>query len=131
MRYTLKSMNINVGLGDGGDIRLALNTHQIASTTEARGQALEVVRGSVWITLDGKFDDYVLNPGERLPINSRGRVVIQALAPTEVKFVRPPELAFATPGIGATKSRSHHPGDCWRNFVGGLSVGRLNIDTPL
>ena len=122
----MKSMNVN--LGDGTDIRLSLNTNQTASTTEARGLAMEVVRGSVWITFEGQRDDYVLSPGERLPINTRGRMVIQGLSPSEIMFVRQPEV---TPGIRAARRVSSHPGDCWRNFVGNLSTGRLNIDSPV
>lgn len=124
----MKSMNVN--LGDGNDIRLALNTNQTASTTEARGLAMEVVRGSVWVTFEGRRDDYVLNPGERLPINERGRLVIQGLAQSEIMFVRQPEI---TPGIRVVRDSrlSSHPGDCWRNFVGGLSTGRVNIDSPI
>ena len=125
----MKSMNVN--LGDGREIRLALNARQTASTKEARGLALEVTRGSVWVTLAGNFDDYVLNPGERLPINARGRVVIQGLADSEVKFVRQSAPVPAPPGIRTARRHSYHPGDCWRNFVGGLSTGRLNIDSPI
>ncbi len=124
----MKSMNVN--LGESADVRIALNTNQTASTSEARGLAMEVVRGSVWITFEGRRDDYVLNPGERLPINDRGRMVVQGLAPSEVMFVRQPEI---TPGIRVVRDSrlSSHPGDCWRNFVGTLSTGRLNIDSPL
>ena len=122
----MKSLNVN--LGDGADIRLALHTDQTASTTEARGLAMEVVRGSVWITFEGHREDYVLNPGERLPIRARGRLVIQGLVPSEVMFVR---QADVTPGIRAARRLAPHPGDCWRNFVGGLSTGRLNIDAPI
>ena len=122
----MKSMTVN--LGNGTDIRLGLNTHQVASTTEARGLAMEVLHGSVWITFEGKRNDYVLNPGERLPINARGRMVIQGLVPSEVRFVRQPE---ATPGIRAVRNFAQHPADCWRNVVGSLSTGRLNIDSPI
>ena len=125
----MKSMNVS--LGDGSDIRLALNARQTASTKEARGLALEVTRGSVWVTQAGDADDYVLNPGERLPINARGRLVIQGLADSEVKFVRQSAPAPALPGIRAARRHSYHPGDCWRNFVSGLSTGRFNIDTPI
>ena len=122
----MKSMTVN--LGEGADIRLALNTNQTASTTEARGLAMEVVRGSVWVTFEGKRDDYVLNPGERLPIDTGDRMVLQGLAPSEVMFVRQPEV---TSGIRDVRNRARHPGDCWRNFVGSLSTGRLNIDSPI
>ena len=122
----MKSMTVN--MGDSADIRLALNTNQTVSTSEARGLAVEVVRGSVWVTFEGQRDDYLLNPGERLPINVRGCLVIQGLAQSEIMFVRQAEV---TPGIRAARKHCSHPGDCWRNFVGGLSTGRLNIDSPI
>ena len=134
----MKSMNFN--LGEGNDIRLALNAHQVASTTEARGLALEVMRGSVWITFEGWQEDLVLNPGERLPINRRGRMVIQGLADSEIRFLRQPQTlaaparAYPTPGIRNQPSACGGNGysvDCWRNLVGGMSVGRLNIDMPI
>ena len=95
----MKSMTMN--LGNGTDRRLALNTRQIASTTEARGLAIEVLRGSIWVTFEGDYHDYILNPGERLPIRRRGRMVIQGLAPSEVMFASQPEV---TPGIRAAFS---------------------------
>ena len=122
----MKSMTVN--WGNGADIRLALNTNQTASTKEAHGLAMEVVSGSVWLTFEGTYQDYVLSPGERLPINVRGRIVIQGLAPSEVMFVRQVEVQ---PRIRAGRDLTRHPGDCWRNFVGGLSTGRLNIDSPI
>ena len=132
----MKSMNVI--LGGGIDIRLALNTHQVASTTEARGLALEVMRGSVWITFEGWQEDLVLNPGERLPINRRGRMVIQGLADSELRFLNQPQAAPAsahpTPGIRSQQSACSGSGysvDCWRNLVGGMSGGRLNIDMPI
>ncbi len=132
----MKSMNFK--LGEGSDIRFALNTRQVASTTEARGLALEVMRGSVWITFEGWQEDLVLNPGERLPINRRGLMVIQGLVDSELRFLRPPQAAPAsahpTPGIRHRQSTCSGTGysvDCWRNLVGGMSVGRLNIDMPI
>ena len=122
----MKSMTVN--MGDSADIRLALNTNQTVSTSEAYGLAVEVVRGSVWVTFEGRRDDYLLNPGERLPINARGCLVIQGLVQSEIMFVRQAEV---TPGIRAARRHSLHPGDCWRNFVGSLSTGRLNIDSPI
>ncbi len=132
----MKSMNFK--LGEGNDIRFALNNHQVASTAEARGLALEVLRGSVWITFEGWQEDLVLNPGERLPIIRRGRMVIQGLADSDLRFVRPPETApeipHSTSGIRRQTSAGGAGGysvDCWRNQVGGMSVGRLNIDMPI
>ncbi|MEP7154697.1 MAG: DUF2917 domain-containing protein [Betaproteobacteria bacterium] len=130
----MKSMTMK--LGEGSDIRVALNTNQTASTTEALGLAMEVIRGSVWVTLEGVREDYVLNPGERLPVQGRGRLVIQGLAQSEIKFVRHAssdgEPALRTT-VAPRPARQHafHPGECLRNFVGGLSTGRLNIDNPI
>ena len=122
----MKSMTMN--LSDAADIRLALHTNQTASTTEARGLAMEVTHGSVWVTFEGKRDDYVLNPGERLPISERGRIVIQGLEQSEIRFVR---ISEPSPGIRSSQRNSPHAGECWRNFVGGLSTGRVNIDQPI
>ena len=121
----MKSMTMN--LSDAADIRLALHTNQTASTSEARGLSMEVTHGSVWVTFEGKRDDYVLNPGERLPISERGRIVIQGLEQSEIRFVR---VSEPTPGIRSSH-RDEHPGECWRNFVGSLNTARVNIDQPI
>ena len=129
----MKSMTFR--LGEGNDIRLALHTHQTASTAEALGLALEVVHGSVWVTIEGQHDDIVLNPGERLPVVKRGRVVIQGLMQSEVKFVRhlSPDVDSVEVEAGKRDNGQHafHPGECLRNFVGSLSTGQLNIDRPI
>ena len=122
----MKSMTMN--LGNGTDIRLALNARQIASITEARGLAIEVLRGSIWVTFEGEYHDYILNPGEWLPIRRRGRMVIQGLAPSEVMFAPQPEV---TPAIRAARNVAARRADRWRSFVASLSTGRLNLETAV
>jgi len=122
----MRTMTMN--LDDGADIRISLNANQTASTTEAYGLAMEVLRGSVWVTFERMRNDYVLKPGERLPVSTRGRLVMEALEQSEIRFVR---YAEPTPGIRAARQEESHPGECWRNFVGSLSTGRLNIDNPI
>jgi len=122
----MKAMNFN--LGDAPKIRLSLDTNQTASTREARGLALECVTGSLWITFENGRDDYVLGPGERLPITAGGRLVLQALAPSEVMFVRPIE---ATAPAELSYRDAWHPGECLRTFLTSLSGSRVNIDAPI
>ena len=102
---------LNVSLNDDSQIRLSLNSRQVASTREAKGLSVECLRGSVWITLEDGGYDHVLNPGERLPINTARRVVIEALTPSEVAFVRP-QPAPAKTALRAV-SATPYAADCW------------------
>lgn len=122
----MKSMNFK--LGEAPSIRLSLDTNQTASTREARGLALECVSGSLWITFENGREDYVLGPGERLAIDAGGRLVLQALAPSEAIFVRPVEVAAPE---RASQRRAWHPGECLRTILTGLSGSHLNIDAPI
>ncbi len=122
----MKSMIVNLGFGP--DIQLGLNTHQVISTTEACGLAIEVLRGSVWITFEGRREDLVLKPGERLPVNTRGRTVLQGLEPSELKFVRQ-SLAFRQ--AYGSRHVAQKTANYWRSLVGTLSNARLNIDYPI
>ena len=121
---------IQITHGDAANIRFTLEENQIASTSEARGLALECVKGSVWITFEGLREDYVLNPGERMPIVSRGRLVVQGLVPSEVKFVAPAKPAEIS-RTHATSRNAIHPGECLRTMVTRLSAAHLNIDNPI
>ena len=123
---------MTLSLGESADIRLSLNIDQTASTKEALGMAIECLRGSLWITFERGGQDYVLNPGERLPISQPGRMVMQALAPSEVVFLRQPESKAVTASTISRASRNslEYPAECWRNFVGSRAIGRINFDSP-
>ena len=46
---------IQITHGDAANIRFTLEENQIASTSEARGLALECVKGSVWIEVGSQI----------------------------------------------------------------------------
>ena len=54
----------------------------------ARGAAIEVVRGRVWITEDGRSEDRFLNHGDRYRISGDGLVLVEAeTGETTVRFL--------------------------------------------
>jgi hypothetical protein len=126
---------LSLNIEHGVNLRMMLAPQQILSTRNARGSALECVRGSVWVTFERDGYDHFLRPGERLPIPTSGRALIQALEETDLRFVdgtaakehvprHAEELANTRPNLQV------YPASCWRNFVGGLSTQRMNIDVP-
>ena len=121
----MKTMTVRYS--DNAETRLNLERGQVASTTEARGLAIECLRGSLWITFEKGRGDHVLEPGKRMPVNAGGRLVIEAMVPSELVFYRQAPADIDTP----RPARSH--GGCspdgWRNFVNGLALPRTNFDS--
>ena len=121
----MKTMTVRYS--DNAETHLTLERGQVASTNEARGLAIECVRGSLWITFESGGRDHVLEPGERMPVNAGGRLVIEAIVPSELVFYRQAPEAAAT-----LRPARSHPGcspDGWRNFVNGLALPRTNFDS--
>lgn len=54
----------------------------------ARGVAIEVVDGRVWITEDGREADSFLGAGGRYCVNGDGLVLVAAESATEVRFLK-------------------------------------------
>ena len=54
----------------------------------ARGVAIEVVDGRVWITEDGRAGDSFLAAGGRYRVDGDGLVLVGAEAPSEVRVLR-------------------------------------------
>jgi hypothetical protein len=126
---------LSLSLEHGAGLRMLLAPHQLLSTRNAHGRALEILRGSVWVTFERDGYDHFLLPGERLPIPASGRALIEALEESDLRFMdgrptekKPPQhaekLANTRPNLQV------YPASCWRNFVGGLSTQRMNIDAP-
>jgi quercetin dioxygenase-like cupin family protein len=126
---------LSLSLEHGAGLRMLLAPHQLLSTHNAHGGALEILRGSVWVTFERDGYDHFLRPGERLPIPASGRALIEALEESDLRFVdgspakkkAPPhaeELAYTRPNLQV------YPPSCWRNFVSGRSTQRMNIDAP-
>lgn len=121
----MKTMTVRYS--DNAETHLTLEQGQVASTTEGRGMAIECVRGSLWITFENGGRDHVLEPGERMPVNVGGRMVIEAITPSELVFYRQVPVAIAAPC--PTRSHGGCSPDGWRNFVNGLALPRTNFDS--
>ena len=121
----MKTMTVRYS--DSAETRLKLEQGQVASTTEAHGLAIECARGSLWITFANSGRDHVLEPGERLPINAGGRLVIEAMEPSELVFYRHVPEQIAAPQSVPTQVGCTPEG--WRNFVNRLALPRTNFDS--
>ncbi len=64
---------------------LAPNT--VLRLDRARGRAISVTSGHVWITQTGNPDDTVLGPGERMLFLRRGRALVQAFEFAELQVL--------------------------------------------
>lgn len=118
-------------LNPGSRVRMALDRHQTLSTRDAHGMALECLSGSLWITFEGSNDDYFLQPGERLPLRTRGKIVIQAMEGGEFIFFPPAAELTAKPASDHVMTLAETSAQCWRNFISSVSAQRFNLDAPL
>ncbi|MBA2549148.1 MAG: DUF2917 domain-containing protein [Burkholderiaceae bacterium] len=53
------------------------------------GKLVRVLSGRVWITVEGNVHDAFLSSGEEIGLDSRGLVVIEALAPARIEWIDP------------------------------------------
>lgn len=65
---------------------LQLTFNEFLRLRDAKGAAIEVLQGKVWITEDGKAGDSFLEPGRSYSVASRGLVVVGA--ESEAHFAR-------------------------------------------
>ena len=66
---------------------LKLKDKSFLRLRSARGTAIEVMAGRVWITEDGFRDDSFLGTGGRYLVGGDGLVLVEAEAATEVRLV--------------------------------------------
>ncbi|MEO8384113.1 MAG: DUF2917 domain-containing protein [Betaproteobacteria bacterium] len=121
----MKTMSVRYS--DNAETRLTLEQGQTASTTEAHGLAIECVRGSLWITFENSGRDHVLEPGARMQVNAGGRMVIEAIAPSELIFYRQVSAAIEAPRPAHSHAGCSPEG--WRTFVNGMALPRTNFDS--
>ena len=72
-----------INLTQGMQVKLTLAAGQVLASNRLDGLAIECTRGRVWVTFESEGLDHVLSPGERLALGIGGRVVIEALEPSE------------------------------------------------
>ena len=82
------------------------------------GAAVYAIRGQLWITQEGLYDDVVIEAGERFAIERRGLVVITATSPAAVAYLAAPHSGHALGRIPAAFF------DAVRALFPGLSVLR-------
>lgn len=125
----MKTINVRYSYGDkaGAQTHITLESGQVASTTEARGLAIECLRGSLWITFENGGVDHVLEPGERIAVKGGGRMVIEAMAASELVFYR--QQAATEPALSLTRPEAACSPECWRTFVTGVALPRANFDS--
>lgn len=125
---------LSLQLEHGAGLTMLLAPHQLLSTRNAHGSALEILRGSVWVTFERDGFDHFLRPGERLPIPTSGRALIEALEESDVRFLDALPATVTPPHVerlDASRPDLHvYPASCWRNFVSGRNTQRMNIDAP-
>ena len=52
------------------------------------GVTVECIHGSLWLTHDGDCKDIILEAGQRYSNATRGRLLVHALEPAQVRLVR-------------------------------------------
>ena len=74
-----------------------VNTHAISEVTLAkhklwsiegdrRGDVINCVNGTLWITQEGDLKDYVVEAGKNFWVTRQGQVVVQALQDSQFKY---------------------------------------------
>jgi hypothetical protein len=59
-------------------IQLTLEPHAPLSIHQGRDTRLSVLEGTVWITEEGRIEDFFVNAGEKIELQGGGRAVLLA-----------------------------------------------------
>ena len=69
---------------------LELRNERSSTVHVRRGDAVEALAGTIWLTQEGMLEDVILTPGQRFVAAERGTVVLSAMnAPAVVRFGGP------------------------------------------
>ncbi len=128
---------MQIKLNSAGPLHMQLHAGQVFSAPRLDGLTVEALRGSMWITFEAEGVDHVLKPGERLCLGNGGRVVLEALEPTELSVFAPPAGRRSPERLGEltrhiARRVSACLGDlpvCTRNWVHAQSAHRLSLET--
>jgi hypothetical protein len=55
----------------------------------ARGYRVVAISGEVWVTQAGRIEDFVLQPGEALTLDSSGAAIVSSFGPADVEVIAP------------------------------------------
>lgn len=70
-------------------LEFRLASRDVVSVRRAASAAITVLTGSVWVTQEGSARDHVLLRGQTLRVDGDERLVVAALAPSQVSISGP------------------------------------------
>jgi hypothetical protein len=115
-------------------LHLLLNAHQLISLRNVRNTAMELSRGSAWVTFERDGLDYFLKAGERLRLPDKGRAVIEALEDADLQILSTSEQPLAQAGADVlpqnppSGTKQTYPPGCWRNTVRPQMPERVGLE---
>jgi hypothetical protein len=71
---------------------ITLRKGQVHRIRHARGQRIESLGGSLWVTIDNDLRDIFVRPGEGFSVDRPGATLISALDDARFVLLRPTEL---------------------------------------
>lgn len=117
-----------INLTQGMQMKLTLDAGQVLAGNRLDGLAIECTRGRVWVTFESEGFDHVLKPGERLGLGVGGRVVIEALEPSEFAMFGKSSQPASNNGL---KNDACDRAGWMRKSLQALSAHRLSMEMPL
>ena len=72
---------------------VSLEAGQVLALDDALGAKVQPSSARLWITEEGDYTDFVVDPGQSYEITHDGRTLVQALEPTWVTFAEAPHCA--------------------------------------
>lgn len=79
---------------DGTPQHMVLKKGALLSVSHPDAHTVECLHGLVWITHDNEPDDIILEVGQSHHVHSKARLLLQALARSEVRIHRPREAGL-------------------------------------
>ncbi len=71
-------------------ITLQLRTHCFHRLSEVEpGMTVTCEKGLLWVTQSGNLQDYTLKPGQRVTLESKGKVLIEAVSESDLSILYP------------------------------------------
>jgi len=64
--------------------KVVLEPGQVLTLDDAEGVRILPRGARIWVTEEGDFSDFVVNPGEEFVVAHRGRTIVQAIGTTWV-----------------------------------------------
>ena len=70
-------------------VHLSESVRRSVQLERAKGYRIVAVSGDVWVTQAGFIEDYILQPGDAITLESTGPAVVTSFGPADVEVVAP------------------------------------------